>query len=469
MTIVLSPQEAQRLAELAARFDQLNEIERSEWYQLWVATVPRAIDSYYSLATPSAVPLYAGPLLFPAPDDGTSEQADGTVSLELAPRPRVLMRGPAPSLIDFQNLLDGARNPRLPPMSTLPPAPSASSETYNASWPGPVRGYVVGKPTAARSVTFLLVNFMQMLGGARITDGESHWPGRVAINVGPWMVIIDSRPDLRDVVASMRERGGYAVTHTGKLARRDGRPFAFARSEQFLTCLTWCLWFCRGSGASVFLPVGFDKDNRALWSRWAAPHTDPLPDGHWHWFDEAYGAQQLTSVLPLFFERWSDPAWQNALTLAIRYYIDAALGTLQRNVILAQVALESLAFTHLVTSSKQLQAKQFTSPVSRHIRHFLGDLGISTTIPRSFSGLRAVRANSPWDGPAAIAWLRNDIVHAANHKVHGRRWQLWYQGWRLSMWYLELAVLAVLKYEGCYRNRISGEPMTGAVEPVPWA
>lgn len=115
VTIVLSPQEAQRLAELAARFDQLNEIERSEWYQLWVATVPRAIDSYYSLATPSAVPLYAGPLLFPAPDDGTSEQADGTVSLELAPRPRVLMRGPAPSLIDFQNLLDGARNPRLPP------------------------------------------------------------------------------------------------------------------------------------------------------------------------------------------------------------------------------------------------------------------------------------------------------------------------------------------------------------------
>jgi hypothetical protein len=125
-------------------------------------------------------------------------------------------------------------------------------------------------------VTFLLVNFMQMLGGARITDGESHWPGRVAINVGPWMVTFDSRPDLRDVVASMRERGGHAVTHTGKLARRDGRPFAFARSEQFLTCLTWCLWFCRGSAASVFLPVGFDKDNRAIWSRWAAHHTDPL-------------------------------------------------------------------------------------------------------------------------------------------------------------------------------------------------
>jgi hypothetical protein len=43
---------------------------------------------------------------------------------------------------------------------------------------------------------------------------------------------------------------------------------------------------------------------------------------------------------------------------------------------------------------------------------------------RSFYDLRAVRANSPQDGPAAIAWLRNDIVHAANHKVHRRRWPI---------------------------------------------
>jgi hypothetical protein len=56
-------------------------------------------------------------------------------------------------------------------------------------------------------------------------------------------------------------------------------------------------------------------------------------------------------LLPLFFERWSDPAWQIPLVRAIRYYTDASVGTLQRKIVLVQIALELLAFTHLVTST----------------------------------------------------------------------------------------------------------------------
>jgi hypothetical protein len=154
----------------------------------------------------------------------------------------------------------------------------------------------------------------------------------------------------------------------------------------------------------------------------------------------------------------------------MRYYADAAvMGTLPRNIVLAQVALEALAFAHLVKSWQQLQPDQFKSPVSQHIRHFLRDFGNPTTIPSTFYGLRRLRANSPWDGPAAIAWLRNDIVHAARHRVPGRRWKLLNQGLLLALWYLELGVLAVVHYDGSYRNRIAGHREVGAVEPVPWA
>lgn len=220
---------------------------------------------------------------------------------------------------------------------------------------------------------------------------------------------------------------------------------------------------------SVLVPIGFDANTCALWSRWAAPHTDPLPDHHWQWFDNAYGAEQLSTLLPLFWQRYSDSLWRRPLQLAIRYYSDAAvMGTLQRNVILAQVGLESLAYAHLVKSTQQLQPKDFEPPVSNHIRDFLCDVCIPTTIPRTFYGLRRVRANAPWDGPAAIAWLRNDIVHANRHRVDVRRWRVWYQGWQLALWYLELAVLAVVEYKGYYRNRLSDETHTGAVEPVPW-
>lgn len=174
-------------------------------------------------------------------------------------------------------------------------------------------------------------------------------------------------------------------------------------------------------------------------------------------------------LFPLFAQKYSDPAWQAPLRRAIRYYVDASVGTLQRKIVLAQIALELLAFTHLVTSSQQLRANQFKQrPVRAHIRHLLTDFGISTTIPRTFYGLRKVRAETPWDGPTAITWLRNDIVHANRGRVNTRRWKLWYQGWQLSMWYLELAVLAIVNYAGPYRNRITGPPYNGAVEPVPW-
>ena len=466
---MLSPEDMHRLAKLSARLNDLTEAEAIEWHQLHLATIPRAIEPYYSLTTPSAVPLYAGSLLPSSRAGGTSEHVDGTVSFQLAPQPHVLISAAVPRVLILQDFLDGTPAPQLPPTPRLPAPPDTPSETGDASWLGPARGWVVGRAAAARAVTFHLVNFMEMHGG-RITDGESAWPGRVVVHAGPWIVTIDARPDLRDVLQTMRASGGYAVTHTCKLERRDGRAFSFARCQQLLICLTWCLWFCRASAPSVVLPVGFDNTGRAMWSRWAAPHTDPLPDRHWHWFDEAYGAEQLSTLLPLFFERWSDPAWQATLQLAVRYYAEAAvMGTLERNVILAQVALESLAFAHLVRSSKQLQAGQFTPPVSRHIRRYLDDARIPTTIPRTFYGLRGVRASSPWDGPAAIAWLRNDIVHADRRRVYGRRrWKLWYQGWQLSLWYLELALLAAVKYEGRYRNRPSGVPDTGAVESVPW-
>jgi hypothetical protein len=448
VTVERHPEERQLLADLTADFEHLTPAETLELRQLQVAAIP-AVPSYYSLATASAVPLYTGPILVPSADGKVPDRVEGTVSLELTPKPRVLMSGSVPTSIVVSNLLDGMAAPELPAMSTLPEPPQTPSKVGSASWHGPVRGCVVGKAAAATTVTFHLINFVSMHGGV-ITDAKDAWSGRVVATAGPWVVTIDARPDLSEIMTAMRDRGGYAVTHTCRLERHDGRRFSVDRCEQLLTCLTWCLWFCRAAASAVILPVGFDKDDRAMWSRWSAPHADPLPDTHWQWFDKLYGAEQLGILLPRFFGRWSDPVWQLSLQRAVRYYADASvMGTLQRNVVLAQVGLETLAFAHLVRSSQKLTAKQFSvPPVSKHIRQFLRDFGIPTTIPRTFYGLRAVRANSPWDGPAAIAWLRNDIVHAARHRVHGRRWKVWRQGWDLALWYLELGMLAVVEYDG---------------------
>ena len=373
---------------------------------------PRTVEPFYSLAEPTAIPLYSGPLVYPSHQGMPAEQVDGSVLLRLERPLQVVMHSELSRLVDFNDLFERTRAPQLPLMEVAPEAPADFLATGDASWPGPIGGSVAGKAVAVRRVTFHLANFMQMAGSFITDNGERIWSGRVVLNVQPWVITIDALPDLKEILETAGKRGGYAVTHTCSLERRDGRAFSFARCQELLTCLTWCLWFCRAARPAVLLPVGFDSNGCATWARWAAPRIDPLPYNHWQWFDEAYGAEQLSELLPLFLQKYSDPLWRRRLVLAIEAYADAATGTLQRGVLLAQVGLEALAFAHLVTSTGQLTSKQFKQPpVSDRIRVFLTDFGITRTIPRTHYALRRIRANSPWDGPAAVAWLRNDIVH----------------------------------------------------------
>ena len=183
MTVALRPDEQRRLAELRERHGRLTTDEAEEWHQLRTAAIPRTVEPYYSLAEPTVISLYAGPLLYPPHQERSAEQVGGTVALQMPPCRRFSSRCSS-GQFQLHDLLDGECALQLPPMVAVPDAPEAPSETGNASWRGPVGGYVVGKAAAVRRVTFHLVNFMPMV-GAIITDGVNAWAGRVTVNVGP--------------------------------------------------------------------------------------------------------------------------------------------------------------------------------------------------------------------------------------------------------------------------------------------
>ena len=104
---MLGPEEIDRLrAESDAQRQDLSAAEVGEGHQRRTASVLRAIEPYYSLATPSTVPLYAGPLLSQPGEGETAEQVEGTISLELTPRPQVLVQRAAHRLLHFQDLLN---------------------------------------------------------------------------------------------------------------------------------------------------------------------------------------------------------------------------------------------------------------------------------------------------------------------------------------------------------------------------
>ena len=76
------------------------------------------------------------------------------------------------------------------------------------------------------------------------------------------------------------------------------------------------------------------------------------------------------------------------------------------------------------------------------------------------------RPGKPWsDSMHAITDLRNGLVHPKENGPLPAN--AYFEAWELSLWYLDLIFLRLLKFEGKYSNRLK-QRFVGHVEDVPW-
>jgi hypothetical protein len=54
---------------------------------------------------------------------------------------------------------------------------------------------------------------------------------------GGWKILLDSLPDAKELTNSIASTGGFGITHTGRVERSDGQPFARSEAEVALTML----------------------------------------------------------------------------------------------------------------------------------------------------------------------------------------------------------------------------------------
>jgi hypothetical protein len=102
---------------------------------------------------------------------------------------------------------------------------------------------------------------------------------------------------------------------------------------------------------------------------------------------------------------------------------------------------------------------------SDKLRLLASSLGIPVGIPSSLSSLHA-KPGKKWDDSMdALTDLRNRLVHPGTDKAIPDG--AYYDGWRLSMWFLDLVLLRLCEYSGKYANRLS-QRFVGEIEPVPW-
>lgn len=261
-------------------------------------------------------------------------------------------------------------------------------------------------------------------------------------------------------------------THVVEITPPSGELEADA-VEQRLRCLFWLLSFVAGQDVAATVVVGVDRQNAPVWASWARPKRAWGHPGI-RWCPEQIHADAIPIIAEGLATIWPSVPRRRAVTRAIGYLGAVVRGVLEVRVPVACVGLEVLASEVLKRSLQLSPRKVDGMRAAPRVRRMLELTEISTAIPTELPALtdRLLAANKPgWEGPEILMDIRNWLVHPT--KMPGKldvpdKNEL-IEAWQLATWYLDLAILRQLGYNGAYSSRLRLGRWEGVVEPVPWA
>jgi len=138
---------------------------------------------------------------------------------------------------------------------------------------------------------------------------------------------------------------------------------------------------------------------------------------------------------------------------------------------LVGAALEYLSWVKIVLDEKRRSKTEHKErSAAENLRELLDDAGVSTDIPADLDVVEQLRVEKKRrDGPEAVAWVRNRLVHPRDAKEPYRLDHLVLQTWQLLMQYGELLLLRDVGYTGSFCPRFPPGRFAHNTTPVPWA
>jgi hypothetical protein len=449
-------------------------------YRKALRALPRAIPRYYwHSGVNDPIGLYRGPLTLVGPHGRV--KATGNIRIEWLPEPSVFAEADAilmpgdhsrlditsrirvelPSAVPIRRLVSTPPEEKGPALEKSGKAAASSS----ISIAQPERFEFIGDTKAlVTEVRFGVPNFPDVLGQMVGWPDGTGW--RLRLVAVDHTVILDARPDYRNIQSELRSRGGYALTHAGLLTFKRKKSIRSVR--RYLEALQYFLTFASGRWTGPVLPVGV-KGGRPAWTLWQLPQLDPWGTP-WTWLD-FHDGDALPALYPVFMRLWRSNQWRKTIRIAIASWVVANRpNPLQGAIVFAQLVLELLARTTLVDRKLLSRRAAKNLNADELIRMLLLELGIPSPIPKDLKALRrwSAKTKPALDGPAALTRLRNRVVHG-HRQSREPAFGVWVDAWRLASQYVELCILSMLEYRGRYSNRLVSDRWVGQSEPVPWA
>lgn len=322
------------------------------------------------------------------------------------------------------------------------------------------------------SAVFHLFNFPEFHGG-QYQDSAPAACSLLVLTSAEWRFSVQELPDnaTREVWKRIKSDGVSRLTHMVKLERNNGDLFSGEEAREQCHLLDNFLAFVKGGLCTAVCGVGLAEDGEKTWTTFASPRTSNPP---YSWFTP-FQANQAERLFPLFASRWQQSdEWKECLQAVIYWYRQANTSgrspSIDSAIILAQVALERLAYHYIVIDRKMISGKGFDDlRASDRLRMLFSICGIPNEITDTALNIRQAnerfQKSSKWvDAPHAITDIRNSLVHPVNKKDVRN---CYVDAWKLSLWYLELSVLALCGYDGTYTCRLTARYVTDS-KKVPW-
>lgn len=409
--------------------------------------------------------------------DGVPYSCDGEVHLDFLPRPRIYLYGKCnEALTDALSMV-------------ITDQKKISSYSFNGKqidgfvssikdnvykWvphSEPING-LGDESIKMTRVVFHLFNFVGFFGTRRsIAKKKTTYYAieHVDFTSENWNVELKSLTSTRENLIKLKAEGGYQLTHIGEMKKTDETLFSGKDAAEYLNTLRFFFSFAMGCWCNPICAVGFDSSNNCVWESWSSPadtqHTQLS------WFDPHHSSQ-LTTLFPGFISKWVDKKWNKTLHDCLYWYLQANQSErgIDIGIILCQTAIELLSYEFVVNDRQLLSAKGFKDLwASDKFRLLFSSLGIPLAIPDDCSKLKKLVSNNKqkWlDAPHVLTEIRNSLVHP-DHKLCELNLNEYYETWNLSLWYLEMSILAICGYSEDYGNRLK-QHWIGEIKNVPW-
>lgn len=344
----------------------------------------------------------------------------------------------------------------------------ANSDTFDFDWipqSEPVALRDMQSKTSVAAILHLF-NFPDFRGGQHQATAAPAGRALLVLESEEWRISLQSLQNnaVRQAWARIRNEGGCYLTHVARLERKDSKPFSGEDAREQRLLLAEFLSFIKGGPCSTVCEVGLDAAGDKTWETFASPNISNPP---YSWFTP-FKARQAELLFPLFVKRWQQSEeWKDCLRSAIYWYVQANTNGgspgIDATIILAQSTLERLAHHHLVVDGKMIFPSR--PKASDLLRLLFSSLNIPVGIGGATPEIQKAASSLKWvDAPHALTDIRNELVHPVSKKDVA---DCLVDAWILSLWYLELSVLALCGYDDTYTSRLTAKCVTES-EKVPW-